>query len=81
MNKLTYILVLICFLPIQQIISQQRQTDQVIIPLSKTGQPGSLNINHFGGFIKVFGYDGSNVIIDASQENKQDNSSKSGIKK
>lgn len=76
MNNTKYILPIFFFLLISPIIAQQKE--QIIIPLSKPNKPGTIYIRHNSGSIKIVGYNGSNVIIDASFENQQDNSGRSG---
>lgn len=48
-----------------QVLLLQAQTteEQVAIPLSKPGQPGSLKVNMMYGNLKVQGYDGQEVVI------------------
>jgi DUF4097 and DUF4098 domain-containing protein YvlB len=81
MKRFKYIIPLFCLLIIQPVFSQQKQTRQIIIALSKPNQHGSLSIRNNEGSIKVTGYNGNNVIIEASFEGKPDNSSKAGLKR
>jgi len=53
------------------IFPQENTGEQIIIPLSLPGEPGVLTIDHIKGSIKVTGYDGDAVIINASIRQKE----------
>ncbi|WP_223284709.1 DUF4097 family beta strand repeat-containing protein [Hymenobacter qilianensis] len=45
--------------------------EQVVVALSSPGKPGSLNVKLVGGSINVVGYNGKDVVIEASARNEQ----------
>lgn len=45
------------------IVEAQTREEQIAIPLSKPGQPGSLNVNILHGNLKIQGYDGKEVVV------------------
>ena len=46
--------------------SQTNGTEQITIPLSRPEETGVLRINHYKGAIRVAGYDGNQVVVQAS---------------
>ncbi len=80
MFKIKHIIILLFILPLHLLFSQQKQTEQIIVPLSKPNQPGSLFVHNLNGLIRVTGYTGYNVIIEATLDNKMESSGKSGLK-
>ena len=48
----------------------QTKTEQIVIPLSNPGSAGSLEVGLINGSLDITGYDGNEVIIDASINEK-----------
>jgi DUF4097 and DUF4098 domain-containing protein YvlB len=50
--------------------AQQAQTDRVTVPLSNPGKPGIVEVSLLIGSIKVIGYEGKEVIVEATPRDK-----------
>jgi hypothetical protein len=50
--------------------AQQAQTDRVTVPLSNPGKPGLVEVSLVMGSIKVIGYEGKEVIVEATPRDK-----------
>ena len=57
----------------------QALTDKVTVPLSKPGQPARIEVNMFFGSIKVTGYEGKDVLVEAKPREKSLNDTESGL--
>ncbi|MCF0041052.1 DUF4097 domain-containing protein [Dyadobacter fanqingshengii] len=55
--------------PIQ---AQTGTKEQLVVPLSDAGKPGSLQVNLINGTIRVTGYSGNQVVIDAVVKSPED---------
>lgn len=55
--------------PIQ---AQTGAKEQLVVPLSDAGKPGSLQVNLINGTIRVTGYSGNQVVIDAVVKSPED---------
>jgi len=73
------ILIIFFFLFASNLLSQE-SSEQLIIPLTDSGFPGWININHFKGNIEVTGYEGNVVIIEASERKKSTEIKTKGLK-
>ena len=64
-------------------IGQETQKEQLVIPLSNPDQPGFLEVGGVNCSIHIIGYDGKEVIIDASSKGKiaKITEAKNGMKK
>jgi hypothetical protein len=51
-------------------ISQEARTDQVTVPLSNPGKPARVKVNAVFGTIRVVGYEGKDVVIEAKPREK-----------
>ncbi|MDB5211556.1 MAG: hypothetical protein JWQ30_2383, partial [Sediminibacterium sp.] len=47
------------------------QKEQLVVPLSEPGKPFKLNVGLINGSIKVTGYEGKDVVIDISTDDKR----------
>lgn len=47
------------------------QSEQIIVPLSRPGEPGSLSVGHYKGSITVTGHNGKSVIISGAYRQKE----------
>ncbi|MEO8172704.1 MAG: DUF4097 family beta strand repeat-containing protein [Sediminibacterium sp.] len=56
-----------------QTMAQQaaEQKEQLVVPLSQPGKPFKLTVSLLAGSIKVVGYEGKDVVIDVSGEDKR----------
>ncbi|MEO7530878.1 MAG: DUF4097 family beta strand repeat-containing protein [Sediminibacterium sp.] len=52
------------------------QKEQLVIPLSEPGKPFKLNVGLINGSIKVTGYEGKEVVVDISTDDKKKNDRK-----
>jgi len=50
--------------------AQQAQTDRVTVPLSNPGKPGTVEVSVLMGSIKVVGYEGKEIIVEATPRDK-----------
>jgi len=50
--------------------TQEKGTQELVVPISNPGEKGALEVNLVNGSIKVSGYKGSEVIIEASESEK-----------
>lgn len=67
------ILVLVLMLAAGLVATAQEQLDKrLVVPLSKPGERGSLTIELLNGGVTVTGYDGKEVIIEASEVDGED---------
>ena len=66
MKRIFFYTALLVFLFPVIAFAQENSSEQIIVELSKPGQPGSLTIEHIKGSIKVTGYDGEAVIVNAA---------------
>ena len=67
---LSIAVLLACFAsPIQ---AQTGTKEQLVVPLSDAGKPGSLQVNLINGTIRVTGYSGNQVVIDAVVKSPED---------
>ena len=48
------------------LFAQSESREQLVVPLTDPGKPGSLDVSLINGFIHITGYSGKDVIIDAS---------------
>jgi len=55
-----------------QALAQENSKETIAIPLSKPGEKGTLEVDLVNGSIVVTGYEGKDVIIEASTENEKD---------
>ena len=65
MKNLLTIIVLLLLTGATPGIAQSEVKEQLIIPLTDPGKPGSLEVGLVTGFIHVVGYNGKDVVIDA----------------
>ncbi len=47
------------------VLAQNDTKEQLVVPISDPGKPGSLEVDLINGFIHVVGYSGKDVVIDA----------------
>ncbi|GAB3315315.1 hypothetical protein GCM10027299_04380 [Larkinella ripae] len=59
-------LLLITLADLQPLLAQTEIKEQLVVPLSDPGKPGSLQVHLINGSIRVTGYNGKEVVIDAS---------------
>jgi hypothetical protein len=50
--------------------AQQAKTDRVTVPLSNPGKPGIVEVSLMMGSIKVVGYEGKEIIVEATPRDK-----------
>lgn len=70
MKKIKIIVAIVLSIFTLQLISQTR-TEQIIVPLSNPGSAGSLEVELVSGSLDITGYDGNDVIIEASMLEKE----------
>jgi hypothetical protein len=50
--------------------ADQAKTERFVVPLSNPGKPGKIEVSAFMGSIKVVGYEGKDVVVEASPREK-----------
>ena len=70
------LLVLILFLSLVSNLQAQESKQDLVVPLSKPGSPGSLEVGLISGSINVEGYTGKEVIIKAQYNNRDEEGNK-----
>ena len=80
------VLVLMSIIKITPTFAQNEIKEQLVVPLSDPSKPGSLNVGLINGSIKVTGYAGKEVIIDAettpvTNKKEKTDESASGMKR
>jgi hypothetical protein len=65
MKNLLTIILLTTLTGITPVVAQNEIKEQLIVPLSDPNKPGSLDVNLINGSIKVIGYSGKEVVIEA----------------
>jgi hypothetical protein len=66
MNNVLSIIVALLLTGTTPIFAQSETKEQLVVPLTDPGKPGSLDVGLINGFIHVTGHSGKDVIIDAS---------------
>lgn len=51
-------------------VAQEAKTDRVVVPLSNPGKPATVKVSLMTGSIKVIGYEGKEVIVEATPREK-----------
>jgi hypothetical protein len=79
-------LILISLMFAANSLAQSGSTETLTVPLSSPGKPYTLKVHLVTGSIKITGYDGKDVIINATPKNNEDddegsNSAQNGMKK
>ncbi|GAB4027545.1 DUF4097 family beta strand repeat-containing protein [Spirosoma gilvum] len=62
--KLTLSALLLSVLTVSSLVAQNEVKEQLVVPLSDPGKPGTLRANLINGSITVVGYSGKDVVID-----------------
>ncbi|WP_080054609.1 DUF4097 family beta strand repeat-containing protein [Spirosoma aerolatum] len=62
--KLSLVALLLSVLTAGSILAQNDVKEQLVVPLSDPGKPGTLRVNLINGSINVVGYSGKDVVID-----------------
>jgi len=65
MKKMKYLASLVLLMAVTGLFAQEVYKEQIVVPLSNPGEAGRLEVGLINGSIKVSGYDGNEVIIDA----------------
>lgn len=60
-----YLASLVLLMAVTGLFAQEVYKEQIVVPLSNPGEAGRLEVGLINGSIKVSGYDGNEVIIDA----------------
>ena len=83
MKSMRTIIILVISLLSTVLIAQNKDTEQLVVPLSNSGEKGQLEVQLVNGSITVSSYDGNEVIINASAELQETTSKKlqNGMKK
>ncbi|MFD1144348.1 DUF4097 family beta strand repeat-containing protein [Larkinella insperata] len=66
----TTIFLLISLAGFQPLYAQNELKEQLVVPLTEPSKPGSLQVNLVNGSIHVTGYNGKEVVIDATMGNE-----------
>ncbi|RYF58486.1 MAG: hypothetical protein EOO39_34200, partial [Cytophagaceae bacterium] len=75
MNNLLTTIALLVLAATTPLLAQSDVKEQLTVPLTDPGKPGSLDVDLINGFIHVVGYSGKDVVIDATSGSGQRTSS------
>lgn len=64
MIKITFCALLLSVLTVTSLVAQNDVKEQLVVPLSDPGKPGTLRVNLINGSINVVGYSGKDVVVD-----------------
>ncbi len=73
MTKLLTIILVFTLAGVLPVMAQTDMKEQLTVPISDPGKPGSLEVGLINGFIHVVGYSGKDVVIDATTASRQNN--------
>lgn len=76
MKKMKLILTTVLLTTCWSLMAQEDLNEKLVVPLSDPGAPGELEVNQINGDIYVEGYDGQEVIIDATFRSNSKNKEK-----
>lgn len=62
--KITFCALLLSVLTVTSLVAQNDVKEQLVVPLSDPGKPGTLRVNLINGSINVVGYSGKDVVVD-----------------
>ena len=62
--KVTFCALLLSVLTVTSLVAQNDVKEQLVVPLSDPGKPGTLRVNLINGSINVVGYSGKDVVVD-----------------
>ncbi|MFD2935917.1 DUF4097 family beta strand repeat-containing protein [Spirosoma flavum] len=71
-NKLIIEILLILLAAASPLAAQNDTKEQLVVPLSNPGKPGTLHVGLINGSIHVTGYSGKDVVIDAVSEARKE---------
>jgi hypothetical protein len=85
MNKiwrygLTPIMMVLLALSVKQAFSQDDMVDRLSVPFTDPGKPGFIDVGLINGGISINGYDGKDVIVEASTKTRKISDNESGEK-
>lgn len=81
MKAIKFFIMAVLLLP-STIAKAQESIDLFTVPLSRPSQPGKLSVEQISGSINVIGYEGNEIIVKASiQERSSNPKSKDGLKR
>lgn len=78
MNKSLIIIALLLLIGATPLIAQSDIKEQLTVPLTDPGKPGSLEVGLIFGSIHVVGYNGKDVVIDAALGSDQSDGAENG---
>lgn len=73
MNTIVKAIAALIWLGTAPVLAQSDVKEQLTVPLTDPGKPGSLEVGLMHGFIHVVGYNGKEVIIDATSDGTRRN--------
>ncbi|MFD2571048.1 DUF4097 family beta strand repeat-containing protein [Spirosoma soli] len=68
MNTIVTAILLFLLTGATPIIAQSEVKEQLVVPLTDPGKPGFMDVGLINGFIHVVGYNGKDIVIDASSD-------------
>ncbi len=72
-NKLKLSTAFLSIIFLLSILSYGSDPEQISVPLSNSGKPGLVSVNHYKGSINVSGYNGKTIVITASYRDPMNN--------
>lgn len=71
MNNIVTAIALLLLTGSAPVFAQDDVKEQLVVPLTDPGKPGSIDVGLINGFIHVVGYNGKDVIIDAASDGQR----------
>ncbi|CCH51921.1 hypothetical protein BN8_00879 [Fibrisoma limi BUZ 3] len=71
MNNIVTAIALLLLTGSAPVFAQDDVKEQLVVPLTDPGKPGSMEIGLINGFIHVVGYNGKDVVIDAASDGQR----------
>ncbi len=78
MNNLLNTIILLIMIGLVPAIAQNETKEQLTVPLTDPGKPGSLDVGLINGSIHVVGYTGKDVVIDATVRSTKSDGAEGG---
>jgi len=76
-----FVLIVCSFAFLQPSYAQEKISEQITVPMSQPGNEGILRIDHYKGSIKVTGYDGDVIVVNASLRFKPAENENNGMRR
>ncbi|GGB10576.1 DUF4097 family beta strand repeat-containing protein [Puia dinghuensis] len=76
--KIVAVFILLTILTVGRALAQGEVKEQLVVPLSEPGKPFKIKAHVMHGSVKIVGYEGKDIVIDVTGEQKRHESATSG---